>query len=196
MTPRRDGAPYRSSFAASPNRDRTLPTQVLTVRISKGKDARDLLVCEREDGTSTWHRVSDGMPVHDLTHLAVESTLGLADAFYGLVADGWDIESFAVPGASRRLPGIALWTEVVVFLLQTEFANGILQDPASFNGTLAAIGGAKHLSYSRHLSPEELETIRGRVRGWCDEWSALEPGGELVFKFEPGTEGVERVAAH
>lgn len=177
-----------------PTPDRTLPEQVLIVRIAKGKDARDVLVCEREDGTRTWHRVSDGMPVHDLTHLAVESTLGLGDAFYGLVTEGWDIDSFFEPGASRRLPGIATWTEVVVFLLQTEIANGILQDPASFNATVSAIGGSKHVSYNRHISAEELATIRSAVRGWCDEWTALEPGRELVFRFAPGTTGgVERV---
>lgn len=172
-----------------------MPTQVLTVRVTKGRDARDLLVCEREDGTRTWHRVSEGMPIHDLTHLAVESTLGLADAFYGLVADGWDIEAFAEPGASRQLPGMAVWAEVVVFLLQTELANGIVQDPASFNATVAAIGGSKHVTYARHISADELAAIREMVRRWCDEWRALKPGEDLVFRFAPGTDaGLEREA--
>jgi hypothetical protein len=137
------------------------------------------------------------MPVHDLTHLAVESTLLLADAFYGLVADGWNIETFEEPGASRRLPAVALWTEVVVFLLQTELGSGIKQAAPDFNATVSAISGSKHIMFSRYLAAEELAAIRHAVREWCEEWRALAPGEELGFQFMPGTEnGLTRVAAN
>ena len=44
-------------------------------------------------------------PFASLTHFAVETTLGYAHGFYGLVADGWDIADFAAPWPSGPLSG-------------------------------------------------------------------------------------------
>ena len=51
----------------------------LKLRLQKGRDGPDVLVCVRADGTRTWHRLHRAIPVHDLTHYAFETTLGLRE---------------------------------------------------------------------------------------------------------------------
>ena len=60
----------------------------LVIRIKKKTDGSAALSCTRADGSVTWQR-QDGklglfFPLHDLTHYAVETTLGFSRAFYGL----------------------------------------------------------------------------------------------------------------
>ena len=76
----------------------------LRIRITKGKDGRNVLTCIRPDNSSTWAKVSDYFPTHDLAHYVIETELKIPHAFYSLVLDGWDISDFAVKGASKTIP--------------------------------------------------------------------------------------------
>ncbi|MFM8779973.1 MAG: hypothetical protein ACKOFO_00550 [Gemmatimonadota bacterium] len=64
--------------------------RTLRIEFKRTSDGRPSLACVREDGTRTWARVHPFLPTHDLTHCAVESVLGVDDAFFGLIALGWD----------------------------------------------------------------------------------------------------------
>src|SRR4051812_18986744 len=99
----------------------------MIVRIKKKTDGGAALSCERADGSVTWQR-QDGrhgafFPLHDLTHFAVESVLGFGDAFYGLLAQGWDISRFEMPGASKTLPLEASIAELLVGFFDVERAT-------------------------------------------------------------------------
>ena len=82
----------------------------LLIRIKKKTDGSAALTCTRADGSVTWQR-QDGQlgrffPLHDLTHYAVEQTLGFPRAFYGLLAEGWavaEISRAAVPDMPDRI---------------------------------------------------------------------------------------------
>ena len=100
----------------------------LSIRIKKKNDGSAALSCTRADGSTTWQR-QDGQlglffPLHDLTHYAVETVLGFKRAFYGLLAEGWDITSFNEPGISKRLPEDAGLAEVLVGFFDVERATG------------------------------------------------------------------------
>lgn len=73
----------------------------LVVRIKKKTDGSAALSCVRADGTTTWQRQEGQLgrffPLHDLTHLAVETVLGFRRAFFGLLAEGWDMSDFGKP---------------------------------------------------------------------------------------------------
>ncbi|MDF2775439.1 MAG: hypothetical protein K0S86_4940, partial [Geminicoccaceae bacterium] len=73
-------------------------TGVLRIRIKKNADGSAALTCIRADGSVTWQRQEGAQgrffPRHDLTHFAVETTLGHRRGFYGLVAEGWNITDF------------------------------------------------------------------------------------------------------
>ena len=80
---------------------------MLAFLLKKQADGRSALTLERADGTRTWQRQDRHaafFAAHDLTHLAVETTLGLREAFLGRVAQGWDFDDFLPPyprGATR-----------------------------------------------------------------------------------------------
>ena len=84
------------------------------IQLKKGRDGPATLACVRADGSRTWGKEHPFFPVHDLTHCAVENVLGFDQAFFGLIATGWDIDDFTKPGASRKLPFQAIVAEHVV----------------------------------------------------------------------------------
>ena len=80
----------------------------MRIELEKRSEGGAVLRCIRGDGTSSWQR-HDGQqaaffPFHDLTHYAVEQTLGLRDGFFGLVAAGWPIEATTGKGSRGPLP--------------------------------------------------------------------------------------------
>ena len=68
----------------------------LRIRLKRGRDGPNTLVCIRPDGSQTMQHDKTGgfFAVHDLTHYAVETTLNHKRGFYGLVAEGWDLGDF------------------------------------------------------------------------------------------------------
>jgi hypothetical protein len=98
----------------------------MLIHLKKGRDGPSTLACVRDDGSRTWGREHPFFPLHDLAHCIVESVLGFDEAFFGLIAAGWDIDDFAKPGASTKLPPQALLAEHIVGVLDREpRANGV-----------------------------------------------------------------------
>ena len=127
----------------------------LRVQLTKRPDGGAVLRCVRADGSATWQR-QDGpramfFPFHDLTHLAVESTLGFRAGFYGLIADGWDIDDTGGKGRRGRLPPEAVLVEHVVGLFDRERVGGAAPLSA------AERGGAPPIR-SRSSSPTRCST--------------------------------------
>ena len=89
----------KTNVAASP---------ALKIRIKKNADGSAALTLVRPDGTTTWQKQNGKLgrffPLHDLTHYSVETALGYTNAFYGLVASGWDIGDFTTPWPRGRVP--------------------------------------------------------------------------------------------
>ena len=79
--------------------------ELLGIRLTKRMDGGSVLRCVRADGSVTWQkqdRHAAFFALHDLTHFAVESTLGFRDGFFGLVAQGWDIDDTTGKGTRGR----------------------------------------------------------------------------------------------
>jgi hypothetical protein len=102
----------------------------LRIEIVKRADGAGLLRCYRADGSVTWQKQSERHAVHftqhDLTHYAVETTLGYRQGFYGLIAAGWDIEDTTGNGAKGPLPDEAGEVESVVGLFDSERSSGTI----------------------------------------------------------------------
>src|SRR5262245_20177690 len=94
----------------------------MVINLKKGRDGPSTLACVRADGTRTWGREHPFFPLHDLTHCAVESVLGLNEAFFGLIAAGWAIDDFEKPGAGARIPFQGILAEHIVGVLDRERA--------------------------------------------------------------------------
>jgi hypothetical protein len=100
----------------------------LIIRIKKKTDGSAALSCIRRDGTTTWQRQEGQLgrffPLHDLTHYAVETVLGFHQAFYGLLAAGWDISDFGTIASRGKIPDEAGLAESVVGFFDLERMTG------------------------------------------------------------------------
>src|SRR5215467_451241 len=132
----------------------------LKVRFTRGKDKKDVLSVVRADGSQSWQHQQPGIPVHDLTHFAVESTLQLKNGFYGLLAQGWDITRLVDKDVRSMLPLEGLWTEFVVGLVQTERLSPEPLSATEFNDLLDKEKENFGLKYERRLTEDELFGIR------------------------------------
>lgn len=161
----------------------------LLVRFKKKSDGAAALSCLRSDGTTTWQR-QDGQlgrffPPHDLTHLAVESVLGIDRGFYGLIAGGWDISFFADPnGRGPNLPHDALVAELIVGYLDLELRIGTSESAEDYNARMASYFADRTLPPpSLTLTDELLAQIRAARKEYFALWNALPAGETLELTF-------------
>lgn len=121
--------------------------------------------------------------MHDLTHYAVESELGFARGFYGLIAAGWDIADTTGKGARGPLPDEAIEVEYLVAAFSSERAGGVAATAEEFNQLAATFASAKGMPLSRRLADHDLAKVRARFNEVAMRWRALPHGAtlELVF---------------
>ena len=141
-------------------------------------------------GPSTWQR-QDGklgafFPLHDLTHYAVETVLGFRRAFYGLLAEGWDLSSFGEAGTEGRLPEDAESRRIDRRLLRSRTHHG-QRERAPTNSTRRSATYSPTTNFRRRrfrVDDDQLANIR-RVR---DElfarWRAVPAGETLELPFD------------
>ena len=160
----------------------------MIIRIKKSADGRTALSCTRADGTTTWQRQEGGQarffPRHDLTHYAVETTLGIDTGFYALVAAGWDLSDFGTPWPRGRIPAEANLAERIVGFLDRERASGERRTVADLNKDLADSCGENSLPAPREITEEDLSNIRRKRAEVFAQWDAVAPGAALELPFD------------
>ena len=160
----------------------------MQVRIKKKTDASAALSCARADGSVTWQRQQGPQgaffPLHDLTHYAVESVLGFKHAFYGLVAQGWDISRFEEPGIAKQLPEEASLAELIVGFFDVERATGVISNADDFNWKIDTYFDANKTPVpSFRMTDARLQEIRALRGTLFERWRALAPGETLELTF-------------
>jgi hypothetical protein len=167
------------------------PPVAVLIRIKKKTDASAALSCARADGSVTWQRQQGSQgaffPLHDLTHYAVETVLGFKHAFYGLLAQGWDISRFEEPGIAKRLPEEASLAEVIVGFFDAERASGTVSSADDFNWKIDTYFELHKTPVpSFRMTDEKLERIRAVRAEMFERWRKLDPGEtlELTFRVE------------
>ena len=155
----------------------------MRIQLKKGRDGPSTLACVRADGSRTWAKEHPFFPLHDLTHCAVESVLGLEDAFFGLIARGWEIDDFAQPGSSARLPREALLAEHLVGVLDRERA---LPEPMSAAEVNDSVAASLPRESFEPVTDAQLEATRALWRELAAQWGGLPPGATLEIPFPVG----------
>src|SRR5882762_5345080 len=111
----------------------------MVIQISKRVDGGGVLRCVRGDGSVTWQkqggRNAKFFALHDLTHFAVESVLGVRRGFFGLIAEGWDLGDTTGGGARGKLPGGGVEVEGFVGLFDVGGGSGVLFGAGEFGLT-------------------------------------------------------------
>ena len=157
----------------------------LTIRIKKKADGTAALSCIRADGTTTWQRQEGTsgrfFPLHDLTHYAVETTLGHRRGFYSLVAEGWDLTDFGRPWPKGPLPPDLDPSEHIVGFFDLERATGHRWTAADLNEKLALALGPNPDRPT--VTDEQIETVRSTMADLFARWQAVAPGDALELHF-------------
>jgi hypothetical protein len=153
----------------------------MKVQIAKKADGSGVLRCIRADGSIAWQKQTDRLAaffaLHDLTHFAVETTLGYRRGFFGLVAEGWDFEDTTGKGARGPLPPEAGEVEGIVGMFDAERAGGQIWTLDEFN-EFAAMKGARKLTF------DEIVRVKKKRSELFQQWSAIAPGGTLELTYE------------
>ena len=151
----------------------------MRVEIAKRADGSGVLRCTRADGSVTWQKqsVRNGafFALHDLTHFAVETTLGLREGFFGLLSLGWEIDDTTGKGARGPLPRDAMYAEAIVGMLDGERASGGLWSMEQWH----EFGGVA----ARTLSADQLAAIRGKRAELFARWAEVPVGEVLELEF-------------
>lgn len=159
----------------------------LRVCLTKHADGGAVLRCVRDDGSVTWQRQqgrSAGFfPLHDLTHFAVESVLGVRRAFYGLIAEGWDIEDTTGKGSRGALPPEALAVERLVGAFDLERAGSAFWSAAELNAHCFGTGAPAGHRLPRPITDDDLSRIRSRISELLAQWAGLPAGHTLEVWF-------------
>jgi hypothetical protein len=159
----------------------------LKIQFTKRADGGAVLKCIRVDGSTTWQRQDDQhaafFPLHDLTHYAVETELGFARGFFGLIAEGWNIDETTGKSARGALPNEALEVEYIVSAFSAERAGGAVASAAEFNQLAATFASSKGMPSSRRLTETDLAKVRARFDELANRWRALPPDSTLELPF-------------
>lgn len=162
----------------------------LRITMTKRRDGSVISRFERADGTATWQRKqgpqAEFFAAHDLTHYAVETTLGYKRGFYGLVAEGWELSDFGTPWPRGPLPADAEPAELIAGLLDTERANFAHWSAEEFNEQLRLYFEGHGLVNPPKLSEEELDQIRKVARALRVQWAGVAQGAGLELIFSRG----------
>lgn len=163
----------------------------MRILLTQRPDGSAVLRCERPDGSVTWQTVRGAnaayFPLHDLTHFAVETELGVPNAFFGLLAAGWEITDTGGKGPRGALPPAAILVEHIVGMLDVERGSGHLLQADEFQQAIRD-HVTRHPDWADAaepaLAPDALERIRQRRGALIREFRALPPGGTLELAFE------------
>jgi hypothetical protein len=159
---------------------------VLLIQITKRSDGGGVLRCVRADGSVTWQKQGSRhaafFALHDLTHFAVETVLGFRRGFFGLIAEGWEIEETTGKGARGPLPNEAKEVEYIVGALDSERASGAVWTAEDFNLQAVIQARSAGQSQPKLLTDEELARVRARRAELFSEWRAVEPGKMLELR--------------
>jgi hypothetical protein len=163
-------------------------TSVAPIRLQfrKERDGSCTFVLLRSDGTSTRQRNETSFfSFHDLTHYAVETVLGHRRGFYGLVAEGWNLEDFGSPWPRGKLPADMDPSELIVGFFDIERATGTLHSAEDLNTSAEAYYRTHGVRPGWQLSTEQVNAIRARIGELHARWRAVPPGETLTLEF-PG----------
>ena len=160
---------------------------MLRICLTKHADGGAVLRCIRADGSVTWQRQrgrSAGFfPLHDLTHFAIESELGVRHAFFGLIADGWEIEETTGKSPRGSLPSEAYAVERLVGLFDLERAGSAFWSADELNKHCYAAEAPPAQRLPNPITEEALGRIRTRISELLARWALLPSGQTLELPF-------------
>jgi len=145
----------------------------MEIRITKNEGKPHSIVYKRSNGTETWMRADDFFVRHDLSHYAIEKSLGYKNAFLGMIDHGMDIHDFEdrLKRKEMNISREAWYAENMANLFLMEIMQGELEN---FNTVSKHTFMKMQLDFPPlELNNEEMKAIRILLRQLLDQWDHL-----------------------
>lgn len=163
----------------------------MDIRFTKGPQA-DIIAIVRDNGTTADFTFPKKGPVpHDVFHVIVESELGLARGFWGMIADGADpqaVGAIAAAGGHASAKRAGTPDPAIVELIQAErlvecFEAESWSQGADNDGIrlMAAAGWNASKVPPLELPDAALGRIRKRIAAFSQGWQVLTTGGTMAL---------------
>lgn len=159
----------------------------MKIQFTKYGGKQDWMECIRDNGTSTRCPMpKQGILPHDFVHYVVEDTLRLKRGFYGILAIGvgfpnsahpWDAADFQLNDLSE-----ALQAESLVECFQSEMWNDF-EVSENFWEILKITCSQRSVPAPSHITENDLQQVRSRLRAYTEQWDALPIGETLTVVF-------------
>jgi hypothetical protein len=155
----------------------------MKLKITKFQDKKHVLKYVRDNGTETWMHSDNFFVLHDLSHFALEKTLGYTTAFCGMLNSGISIEDFE----DRNIRNAMLITKEAIYA--ENMANLFLMETVqgNFDDMNAVIKEAHETITNKLPAPvltaTQIEGIRTNLQEVLTLWKNLPEGNTLVVDF-------------
>jgi len=156
----------------------------MLLQITRHTDKPHIVSYRRNDGTTTWMKADDFFVQHDLSHYAIEKTLGYTTAFMGMLNKVMDIKDFE--NREKRLQLTiteeACYAENMANLFLIETVNDNFDN---FNEVLAsAFSNMQQPINAPVLTDTELNAVRQCLKTLLDQWKQLAHGQTMTLNFD------------
>ena len=159
------------------------------IEIKKEVNKTSTLKCIRNDGSITYSKIQVDFEIHDIAHYVVEKQLQLKNAFYGLLAQGYQINDFGLPKderpealQSQNLPAEALATEHLVNLLTIDFMQTDVK--MDISKSLNEILTENNLSFPEKVTAEKILLMKKELAVLMVKWKGLQYNQTLEMILE------------
>ncbi|HVT86158.1 MAG TPA: hypothetical protein VHD35_13220 [Chitinophagaceae bacterium] len=156
----------------------------MEMKVTKNAGKPHIILYVRNDGSQTWMQADDFFVMHDLSHYALEKTLGYSTAFMGMLNDGMDIKDFEDREKRRQIivSKEAAYSENMANLLLVEILQGNFEN---FNEVSGQVFETSWKNFPvPHLSDEEINSVRTFLRQLLKQWKELPAGETMILNFE------------
>jgi hypothetical protein len=134
----------------------------------------------RDNGTQTWMQADDFFIRHDLSHFAIESTLGYTTAFYGMINAGTELSDFTNKQKRDALSFTreAMLAETTANLFLMDLMQGRVNN---FNKVQQEAMKTSVPSISPvSMNEEQINAVRNALRQLISQWENL-PAGQMLL---------------
>lgn len=156
----------------------------MKLQITKKSSQKHIILYSRDDGSETWMHADDFFVLHDLSHYAIEKTLGYKTAFMGMLNNGMEINDFENREKRKQIAITqeAVYAENMANLFLMETSQGNFED---FNKILEDSFKPMDRNLSAPVLTEmEIFAIRKYLRQLLAAWKELPSGGKIYLDCE------------
>src|SRR5687768_12560915 len=146
--------------------------------VNKGN--RNLLICNRNNGTIEKADLGPNTPFHDLAHFVVEKHLGLKHGFYGNINNGFTIKELSDKEIIKTLPIESAVSEIVTRALQSTWSGACSVE--QFNSLIKTEFQNLSINFPLNLTEENVFQMYSQYDELIAKWKELKEGESIEVR--------------